>query len=138
MYNSSAVSVLLYVAQVCVIPDILKRIERVAIHQIWHFATNALTSTAYLNLHSWGAPKLRSLLCEAYATQLRTAWRFKDVWQGWLEQIRATVLLHGNLIEVARENMSPEFWDHPPIVKILSDAWHGAIVGPPCMLQFKL
>ena len=57
LYNISAVSVLLYVSQVCTIPKIVERAERVAIHQIWHFATNALTTASYLHLHKWAPQK---------------------------------------------------------------------------------
>jgi hypothetical protein len=125
LYNTSAVSVLQYVAQVCSIPETLRRAERVAIHKIWHFATNALTMQSFLNLHTWGAPKIRSVMSEMYATQLRTAWRFKDVWQQWLEQIITTTDFHGNLVVVARDSLTPDFWDHPPIAIFLSDAWYG-------------
>jgi hypothetical protein len=125
LYNMSAVSVLRYVAQVCSIPETLRRAERVAIHKIWHFATNALTTQSFLNLHTWGAPKIRSVMSEMYATQLRTAWRFKDVWQQWLEQIITTTDFHGNLVVVARDSLTPDFWDHPPIAIFLSDAWYG-------------
>ena len=130
LYNMSAVSVLQYVAQVCSIPGTLERAERVAIHRTWHFATNALTTTSFLNLHLWGSPKIRSVMGEVYATQLRTAWRFKDVWQQWLDQIKTTTDFYGNLVTVARDSLTPHFWDHPPIAKILSDAWHGTPLHP--------
>jgi len=125
LYNISCVSLLLYVSQVCTIPKIVERAERNAIHQIWHFATNALTTASYLHLHNVGAPKIRSVISEIYATQLRTAWRFKDVWQSWLEQIKNTTDCYGNLITVARDELTPDFWDHPPIAQILAEAWHG-------------
>ena len=65
-----------------------------------------------------------------YATQLRTAWRFKDVWQSWLEQIKNTTDAYGNLITVARDELTPDFWDHPPIAQILSEAWHCTPLAP--------
>ena len=64
-------------------------------------------------------------MSEVYATQLRTAWRFKDVWQQWLNQIKTTTEFHGNLVIVARDSLTPDFWDHPPIAKRLLDAWYG-------------
>ena len=69
-------------------------------------------------------------MCEVYATQLRTAWQFKDVWQAWLEQIKSTTDCYGNLITVARDKLTPDFWDHPPIAQILSEAWHGSPLEP--------
>ena len=69
-------------------------------------------------------------MCEVYATQLRTAWRFKDVWQAWLEQIKRTTDSYRNLITVARDKLTPDFWDHPPIAQILSEAWHGTHLEP--------
>jgi hypothetical protein len=121
---------LLYVSQVCRMPEIIGRAERVAIHRIWHFATNALTTASYLHLHNVGAPRIRSGVGEIYATQLRTAWRFKEVWQGWLEQIKNATDCYGNLITVARDELTPDFWDHPPIAQILSEAWHGTPLVP--------
>ena len=73
LYNVHAVSVLLYVAQLCSIPKDLRKLEKRAIHQIWHFATNALTTNSYLNLFEYGAPKLKSVICSTMASQFRTA-----------------------------------------------------------------
>ena len=64
-------------------------------------------------------------MSEVYATQLRTAWRFKDVWHQWLDQIKTTTDFYGNLVVVARDCPTPDFWDHLPIAKTLSDAWYG-------------
>jgi len=129
LYNVHAVSVLLYVAQLCKLPDNLEKMERKAIHCIWHFATNALTTASFLNLFNVGGPRLRSVVCSTMAAQFRAAWKFKSIWQAWITQIRTTMMSHGNLSQVASNSLSPEFWDSPPIALVLSRAWEGGPIG---------
>jgi endonuclease/exonuclease/phosphatase family metal-dependent hydrolase len=131
LYNSHAVSLLPYVAQVCSIPDKLKRLERLAIHKVWHFATNAMTSASYLNLHITGVPKLRSVMCSTRAAQFRAAWKFKSIWQEWLQQLKTTAESYASLSVLAQEKLTPTFWDTVPVSVVLSEAWEGGRTGSP-------
>lgn len=87
MYNVQATTVLQYVAQLCNIPDELPNLEWNSLHKILHFATNALTIRGFLHLHEYGGPHVRSAQCGMRAAMLRTAIRFKHIWQSWLNQI---------------------------------------------------
>jgi len=131
LYNSHAVSLMPYVAQVCSIPDKLKRLERLAIHKIWHFATNAMTSASYLNLHITGVPKLRSVICSTKAAQFRAAWKFKSTWQQWLQQLKTTAESYASLSVLAQDKLTPLFWDTVPVSVVLSEAWEGGKTGSP-------
>ena len=52
------------------------------------------------------------------------------MWQAWLEQIKNTTDCYGNLMTVARDKLNQDFWDHPTIAQILSEAWHVTLFEP--------
>jgi len=125
LYNTHAVSVLQYVAQFRELPAQMFEAERVALHRILHFATNALTRNCFLNLHRLGGPSLRSVQCVGRAALFNSSMRFKSTWEAWLGQLRQAVLDHGTLMEIQQCVLSPSFWDSLPMAASLEAAFSG-------------
>jgi len=125
LYNTQAVSVLQYVAQFRELPVHMIETERVALHRILHFATNALTRNGFLNLHRFGGPLLRSVQCIGRAALFNSSMRFKSTWEAWLGQLRQAVLDHGTLVEIQQCLLSPSFWDSLPMAASLEAAFTG-------------
>ena len=113
-----------------IIPDKLKRLERLAIHKIWHFATNAMTSASYLNLHITGVPKLRSVMCCTKAAQFRAAWKFRALGDSGCRN-KTTAESYASLSALAQDKLTPTFWDTVPVSVVLSEAWEGGKSGSP-------
>jgi len=125
LYNTQAVSVLQYVAQFRELPKHMMEAERVALHRILHFATNALTRNGFLNLHRLGGPSLRSVQCTCRAALFNSSVRFKSTWEAWMAQLQKALLDHGTLMEIHECLLSPSFWDSLPMAASLEAAFTG-------------
>jgi len=88
LYNSRAVSVLGYKAQLVPPPASFAPKERAALHLVTHFATNSLTHGGFFHLHLVGSPRITCASVTCSAALLRTAVRTHHLWSEWLRQLR--------------------------------------------------
>ena len=56
----------------------------------------------------------------------RASIRFKPVWEAWRKQLFQVTQESASLVEVNSGKLSPSFWDSPPIVSNLFDAFEGS------------
>ena len=86
-YNSRALPLLGYKAQLTFLPQETHKIERAAAQQVLHLATNALDEQSLFALHMIGAPEIKNLKAFALAALARTAKNtMLAMWRGWTVQ----------------------------------------------------
>jgi hypothetical protein len=126
MYNSKAVSVLAYKAQLIPPPARTQQSERGALSTITHFATNSLTVKEFFNMQTLGCTKIQSIDCLAAASMLRFALSSHRSWVEWVRQLRVVAREALPLRHVFSGILSPDFWDSRPIALNLETAWQEA------------
>jgi hypothetical protein len=128
-FNSRATSVLLYVAQLALLPAGFKNIERGCLTKAFKMAPNSHSTCTAFSMNHWGGPNvLRPSYCCAAA-------RFRAAVKG-LERFRE---MHFELKRLALEavplkkffegDFSPPGWESPAFCTNLTNAYFGAL-GP--------
>ena len=125
LYNTTAVSVLLYIAQLMPLPHNFGFVERTAMNNVLHLATNAFTFNTYFSLPLGGGPKLYSASAAALASMFRMAWSTRHLWQAWTPQLMQIAQEALPIVRWSNGHFSPDFWDSEPIVCNLNQAWLG-------------
>jgi hypothetical protein len=122
-YNSKAVPVLSYVAQLLPLPSYALKCERNALHSITHMATNAYTFSDFFGLSQFGAPVFRCIQAQAHAALTRAAIASVPHWPQWKRQLWLAASQSLSLADIAAERHSPTFWDTEAIAVHLSNAY---------------
>ena len=113
LYNSRAVPVLGYVAQLALLPSDISTAERGVVSAILHAATNTFDDGSIFNLPTAGGPDITSLKVMSLATLARTAYKTLPSWKHCC-LILATLTddMPGALYSSGVA--SPACWDSPP------------------------
>ena len=130
VYNTQAVPVTMYVAQLTPPPDRITRLEMSALQRVTHMATNALALSDYYNLPCAGGPTLRSLSVAMHATLLRTACITVHCWKEWCSQLEVAAKECLPCGRWARGFLFPDFWDTAPFACSLQSAYRGFPCNP--------
>lgn len=125
-YNSKAVPVLGYVAQLLPPPDNMQKLETNALHALTHMATNAYTYDNFFGMHLFGGPKFRCARALAHSAMVRAAISNAQHWYKWKPQLERAANSSLCLHMAYNERCSPDFWDTDPIAINLSRAYAGS------------
>ena len=121
-YNTRAVTVTSYVAQLSLPPPNIRRIEIAAINKILHLAPNSLSLASAINLRSKSAisitPLEQTMKANMRRAGLRTILDIPALYEKLVEVGR--MFLH--LAHVAMCKWNPIGWDSLPMVVLLRDA----------------
>ena len=125
LYNTTAVSVLLYIAQLVPLPQNFGFAERSAMNNVLHLATNAFTFNTYYSIPLGGGPKLYSASAAALASMFRMSWNTRHIWQAWKAQLMQISHDALPMTQWSNGHFYQEFWDSEPISCNLNHAWLG-------------
>ena len=113
LYNSRAVPVMGFVAQLAILPAEVSTAERGVVSALLHAATNTFDEAAIFNLAVAGGPAITSLKVMSLATMARTAYKTLPDWRQCC-----------NILEQVTDDMpgvflctgvaSPACWHSPP------------------------
>jgi len=115
----------MYVAQLVPLPPQASQTEKVGLQRIYHIATNALSLESMLRLKEFGGPSPISLAAASRAACFRASAQSFPCWQQWAPQLRIAASKSGDLDMLARNYVSPSFWDSEAFTINLENAWLG-------------
>jgi len=113
------------IPQLLICPTRLMQTERAIMHTILRLPQNALCHSDFFHLGKVGGPKFRSIVASCAAALFRTASRTVTTWPDWIVQLEIAAQSHLPLNEYVKSNLSPAFWDSPPIACNLREAQLG-------------
>ena len=122
-YNTRAVPVVSYVAQLVTPPPRMQRLELTSLNKIAHMATNALYLKDFLSLEEAGGPQFRSVAASMRAAMLRTACQTVTVWPEWQRQLQVAAEESLPFSRWMHGVFYPDFWDAPAFASNLRDAF---------------
>ena len=121
-YNTRALPVLGYVAQLIPVPHGMLKAERRLLYSLLHAPFNALGGHALFRLHEGGGPRIQSLSVLSMAARLRTATCTVTHWPELLVELHAAAEDHLPFARVVKGLVWPAFWDSPPFATHLAEA----------------
>jgi hypothetical protein len=126
LYNTRAVPVLGYLAQLAIPPETLFRAERQTVLHIFHMATNSLDDAAVHCLPNVGGPRVRSIRALSIATLARTAFRTISEWKEDLHALQS-VSEADPCDLLSRGQLWAKCWDSPAIASLLAHVASGTV-----------
>ena len=124
-FNSRIAPVLSYQAQLLPPPEQLMRTERVALHTILRIPNSCFRHVNFFELPKFGGPSLRTPYYACCAALFRTAVKTTPHWQKWMVQLREVQREVMPMAYVPRRLLCCPWWDNPPIVANLEEAYEG-------------
>ena len=106
-YNVCKITVLLYVAQLYVLPPKLREIG--FLNSALHMANAAFTLGGIIAFRRVGGPEYESIGCSAAAALFRTAAKTLPNWAEWLAQLEQVALSTHPLGQIGRSQCFPKF-----------------------------
>ena len=137
-FNTRAVTVTAYVAQIAEMPKSLLHLEAWAGTKICRFPGGTLTAAASANWNKVGCAKLISLTASCIGSMTRTALGGKIQWEAHLAMLYAQA---DDKLPVRRANQRqpwPAFWNTEAAVALLGKAAAGTTSVPSCMAHATL
>ena len=125
LFNTNAIPVLLYKAQLTALPQHFAQVVRTGINTVLHIATNAFSHLALHTLYEVGGPKVTDAGAAARAALFRTAAKTCPTWPIWVRQLRESASNRCSLGVLGAAGVSLPFWDTQPFALQLEDAWLG-------------
>ncbi len=129
LYNSRAVSVLQYLAQVLAIPSSIWKHESNLVHKVLHFPPNVANWDGRFRIREFGGPHIVSCRVLGKASLARTAARTVQGWESWISKMKCVALGCLPVTFSVREQWWPDVWDHPSLASNLSNARAGKLLA---------
>jgi hypothetical protein len=127
LYNSQAISVLGYIAQMCHLPSGFAAIERGQLHALLHMPTNSSTLAFFFNAKHWGMLPIRSALATNLASLMRASLSTVSVWPHWSSAVSASANLCLSVGDLTAGRDAPSFWDSCSLSTTLARAAAGFV-----------
>ena len=123
-YNGRAIPVLGYIGQLLPAPPV-QQLERSLLHHLFHLPTNSWERNTFAHLHEIGLRNVVSVDSYCRAAMIRTANNTIKGWKKLYDEIVEAAELSLSVSRVASRQLSTEWWDTPPYVQFLNDAYYG-------------
>jgi len=123
-YNSRAIPVLGYIGQLLP-PPVTKHAERSLLHHLFHLPTNSWDGNSFYQLYCIGLKDIVSVEAHCRAALIRTANCTIKGWRSFYGRVKLTADQHLSIREIACGRLSTSWWDTPPYVHFLRQAFYG-------------
>ena len=81
-------------------------------------------------LYKVGGPEFRSLTAACASALVRTSYKTLPSWKQWISQLSVAATTHLPLLPLVKDILTPTFWDSPPLVVNLREAFLGFPTHP--------
>ena len=122
LYNTNAVPVLQYIAQLLPIPRLFIQVELGLLHKMLHLPNNAFPLKAMQSFHLLGGPALSAVSCTSTAARIRASVMTLTGWKTHLDILKRVVELHMPTDQYVQGHRHAQHYTRPPIVYYIEAA----------------
>jgi hypothetical protein len=122
LYNTHAIPVLQYIAQLLPIPRLFIQVELGLLHKMLHLPNNAFPLKAMQSFHLLGGPALSAVSCTSTAARIRASVVTLTGWKTHLDILKRVVELHMPTDQYVQGHRHAQHYTRPPIVYYIEAA----------------